>query len=124
MAAFTAFDNSDSDFGYDFSPEEERLLIQLASANHNPAPVLRDFDDAASVIDSVPGKTDSVAGDHAATFELDGSVRAQPVHDGQTTSTGLPALESAAALPSPLSLNEDISYPDRKWQTTVNKCRD
>jgi hypothetical protein len=73
MAALLASDN-DSDFGYDFSAEEEALLIELAGATSThprpsagagaeTSPTSASLPSAASVIDSVPGKTESVAGD-------------------------------------------------------------
>lgn len=87
MAVLVASD-SDSEFGYDFSPEEEQLLLQLGSQNgasshvdpacHSRAPATVNeilvSGTSIAAIDCVPGKTDSVFGDDASTSLEDASL--------------------------------------------------
>lgn len=101
MATLIAPD-TDSDFGYDFSPEEEQLLLQLASSDPATA-----RDETSAVIDAVPGKTDSIAGD---------------IEDAYTPGLGqrLASQSGGGAFrvpgddaPPAVSLNEDVRYPNR-----------
>lgn len=57
--------DSDSDFGYDFSVEEEELLAQLTSANPTaPRQQSPPQDAKLAVIDSVPGRSDKFVTRH------------------------------------------------------------
>ena len=92
--------DNESDYGYDFSPEDEEALIQLAS--------LQDFcaetgqTGSNSVIDALPGKTDSVAGDDVGDVDRN----FPPAECSRAPQAG------ARSLPSPVSLAEDVSYPN------------
>ena len=118
--ALAALD-SDSEFGYDFSVEEEELLLQLAAKNPQPLhpPNYQskfDIKDKATLaIDSVPGKTESIFGDdHIENDNLQTSgsestetlrfhTEKRPVNSAPSN---LPTLAPAA------SIDQDISYPD------------
>ena len=109
--------DSDSEFGYDFSPEDEEALIQLASAD--PTPATRHQPAATSVIDAVPGKTESVAGDDVAILnDVRTHAPGTHAHRGLISTAGDPArarrgqAAQAQTLPSPVSLNQDVAYPD------------
>lgn len=54
-------DDSDEDFGYDFSPDEEQLLLQLASASPTIASVAKQQHHAATTIDSLPEKETDIS---------------------------------------------------------------
>lgn len=104
MAASLAQD-SDSDFGYDFSAEEEELLIQLAS-NPRAAPV-----SGTAVIDTVPGKTDVISGEHAAILQSS-SVALELQLQNDPTSRAIPPEVESRDLGSLAALDADVSYPD------------
>lgn len=102
--------DSDSDFGYDFSVEEEELLAQLASANPTaPRQQSPPQDAKLAVIDSVPGRSDKFVtkGGTAEPRDLPalGLESPQPRYE-QTPATFAPA--SSATQPS-----KDVWYPDR-----------
>lgn len=106
--------DSDSEFGYDFSPEDEELLLQLASPGG--AVPIRTAAGTASAIPAVPTRVDVARHRHAI---VDGPYR----HRNRTADAPSPApgaIQAAAQnvprappLPSPVSLDEDIVYPDR-----------
>lgn len=96
--------DSDSDYGYDLSPEDEEALNQLASTYDIP------------VIDAIPSKTDSVAGDDldfddAFLFE-DSAFQSITSRLGDNLRRSEDHTSHAQPLPSPVSLIEDIKYPD------------
>lgn len=112
MAALLTID-SDSEFGYDFTPEDEEALILLASAD--PTPATRHPPAATSVIDAVPGKTDSIAGDDVAILDNARThVPKKYANRGPLTDPGARGDKAAQSriLPSPVSLNQDVTYPD------------
>lgn len=108
--------DSESDYGYDFSPEDEEALIQLASIHDSCADTGQTGPN--SVIDALPGKTDSVAGDDIGDVDRDipqdeCSRQRQPGARISHTAGGAEEQAiHARSLPSPVSLAEDISYPD------------
>ncbi|KND90006.1 Exonuclease V [Tolypocladium ophioglossoides CBS 100239] len=121
MAASETLD-SDSDYGYDFTPEEELQLIQLAaeaSAGLAQASQSRSFRRETSVavaISSIPEQTDDLVGDnsalgarHAVAHGLEGyeTAVAHERRPGQNT-TAVPPF----GMPSPVSLHADVTYPD------------
>lgn len=105
-------DDSDSEFGYDFTPEDEQLLLQLASPPvSTTAPVA--VNPAIRAIDTVPGRTEvirsgseDVWGHHCAHGHF-------PPSDAIVSV--LPPEVESRCMPSPLPLGEDISYPDRRY---------
>lgn len=109
--------DSDDEFDYDFSAEEEELLLQLASKNPaHPAQqsVFEEGNYAKLAIDSVPGQTESVFGDD----NLDrgetrpfGSGGAQAVQH-QNNQLATSALPKVPVLEPPASSDQDVSYPD------------
>lgn len=121
MAALLSLDlESDSEFGYDFSPEDEEALIQLASVNSHPA--TRRAPDIGTVIDSVPGKTESISGDKNAPLHAERNHTYAHGHRGPPSRDSAPTVCASRAtaaqsaqprsLPSPVSLHEDVAYPD------------
>ena len=132
MAAALTSD-SDGEFGYDFSPEEEQFMWQLASPDSiaadtslSPAahpgltvPLTEGTGNGAAV-DLVPGKTESIDGDggvtkfqHARPLELVASLPPRaaaadhraPLDGTQPRSVSLPQI----------SLLKDVQYPNRKF---------
>ncbi|KAF4976997.1 hypothetical protein FZEAL_6417 [Fusarium zealandicum] len=102
MAAVLMTQDSDNEFGYDFSAEEEELLLQLTS-NKNPSAAQHNARIAA--IDAVPGRTDSLLGQDVS-FDV---TNPAPV--------GLGGIQAAAPRLSglqtpPAALGQDIFYPD------------
>lgn len=119
----TSFNSgSDSEFDFDFSPEEEQLLLQLAS--NTPAGATRLGESSLSiVIDSVPGKTDSVAGDDTTVDFKDG----RDHRLGDRVASGPEGAEDVSRLPAlspPLPLHEDVSYPNRTSGTHKKTSQD
>jgi exonuclease V len=105
--------DSDNEFGYDFSAEEEELLLQLSAENNN---VTNNAEIAA--IDSVPERHDSVHPQNVA----DGTSSTSGVDRLQTGSTNnlyrgkaFHQLDTSSGVPTPppaLSSIEDVLYPD------------
>lgn len=58
MAA-TQIDDSDSDFGYDFTPEDEQLLLQLGSRS-GPSAAPSTVNAVGGILDAVPGRTEII----------------------------------------------------------------
>ncbi|KAF7553441.1 hypothetical protein G7046_g7096 [Stylonectria norvegica] len=107
---------SDGEFDYDFSAEEEHLLLQLASNHPDSHPLQAPpRDDAILAKDSVPGKSESVFGDGG---DFDFKNLAAGSGSSQTTRPGTSKLldKAAQSEQTPLSpgasINQDISYPD------------
>lgn len=129
MAALLNHD-SDSEFGYDFTSEDEALLIQLASTEPNPAAAgPRPGVTRTSVIDTVPARTDSDCGHDVATFRnarndaprnRDGSrvLLRGPSHGAEAGLETQPRI-----LPTPVSLDEDVTYPDCMSPPGTNRCQ-
>ncbi|KAM0439050.1 hypothetical protein ACHAQK_006537 [Fusarium lateritium] len=109
--------DSDNEFGYDFSAEEEELLFQLASEKDGlVAP--RD-NERLKAIDAVPGRTDNLLG-HDSAAEI-GSTAAPGLERLQSAQTSnlyrgqaFHLREASSGLPTPPtgSSVEDVSYPD------------
>lgn len=110
----------ESDFDYDFSPEEEQLLLQLASntpaTQPLPEPVPEEPNPRVAV-DLVPGKTDSIADDEAALALLDASSHGLDQHLAPS------AIGEALQVTreDTLTLNEDVRYPNCICHST--KCK-
>ncbi|KAF5677056.1 exonuclease V [Fusarium denticulatum] len=104
--------DSDNEFGYDFSAEEEELLLQLSAENNN---VPNNAEIVA--IDSVPERHDSLHPQNVA-----GGTSTSGVDRLQTESTNnlyrgkaFHQLDTSSGLPTPppaLSSIEDVLYPD------------
>ena len=117
--------DDESDFGYDFSAEEEQLLIQLAtqapSSDQRESP-LRPDDKSSVTIDSLPGRTESVISD-AALHELENTY--VPMLGTGVVSFPDTGAQAAAAEPrlrttSPSdSAGKDIIYPDCMYSSHV-----
>ncbi|KAM0563436.1 hypothetical protein ACHAPJ_001157 [Fusarium lateritium] len=111
--------DSDNEFGYDFSVEEEELLFQLASENNTPAP---QHNAKISAIDAVPGRTENLLGQDVVA-EI-GNTSAFGLDNLQTASMGSLyneqrrdqrfEREESSCLPTPPAISsvEDIFYPD------------
>ena len=114
--------DSDNEFGYDFSVEEEELLFQLASENNTPAP---QHNAKISAIDAVPGRTENLLGQDVVA-EI-GNTSAFGLDNLQTASMGSLyneqrrdqrfEREESSCLPTPPAISsvEDIFYPDCTW---------
>ncbi|KPM45345.1 hypothetical protein AK830_g1209 [Neonectria ditissima] len=108
--------DSDSEFGYDFSVEEEDLLIQLASNNPTtprlpPPPPPPDV--KLAVIDSVPGRTDHFVKqdvvEEQKRLPASGIARTGMAYSKQIAAR-IPQLPPASAAPH----GKDVYYPDLK----------
>lgn len=106
-------EDSDDDFGYDFSPDEELALAQLASCSSiapltvNPPPQ-QTAHQTAALIDSVPQKTLS-----------------QPSENHETNYTSLVSGETLFPAPHsiPASVHDaTISYPNCMYSERVHDC--
>lgn len=96
------FLDSDDEFGYDLSVDDEQALLQLSSNQPDP---LHGASDLSTVIDSLPSRTDTIStGSIATSGTRQNAARARLPSDT--------ALDQAEALPSPESLDEDVRYPD------------
>lgn len=122
MAATILATDSDSDFGYDLTLEDEEALFQIASSTDpNSAPRLTPLpsDPASAKIDSVPGRTESLAGDDVAPLS-----ELAPAYELGRQEAGLGLAwskhhkldrEAPRGLPTPASLQQvDLKYPDRE----------
>lgn len=114
--------DSDDEFDYDFSAEEEQLLLQLGSKNPVPPvqqPSLEKDNYAKLAIDSVPGQTERVFGDddfdrgHPRTLGS-GSAQTSQSHHNMLAISALPKVPG---LEPPASFDQDVSYPDCTWST-------
>ncbi|POR35847.1 Exonuclease V [Tolypocladium paradoxum] len=113
--------DSDSDYGYDFTPEEELQLIQLAaeaSASVSADAQSRAFRRDTSVtvaIDSIP-ETEDIVGDDSALRARHAAAHVLESHATAVAHGRQPGQDTTAApqsgVPSPVSLNADVSYPD------------
>ena len=100
--------DSDDEFGYDFSVEEEELLLQLTS--HKDAPAPQQHQANTTAIDAQDGR-------------LFGQVEARnrPTlgHDDIQASREAAFARASLPTPPPLSstavLNQEVFYPDRTW---------
>jgi exonuclease V len=109
--------DSDNEFGYDFSLEEEELLFQLASENNNN--IAPQNNARLAAIDAVPGRTDHLleqdgvcTAGNASSYALDRPQTRQTsdLYRGQAfnqreVSSGLPTPPAASSI-------EDVLYPD------------
>ncbi len=113
MAALLSPD-SDDEFGYNFSLEDEEALIQLAS--NKPSASTSQPPKVKSVIDAVPAVTETPDGnrDVVASNTTRAIEPQEPWVEGHAQPPGHPiALEQQPALlPSPVSLYEDVAYPN------------
>lgn len=104
--------DSDSEFGYDFSAEEEELLLQLAASQSPAVPRTQlpppTNDAKLAVIDAVPGQSDSSVGRYephrvaSPAFSLDSLQTEYRVQDGP------PTIVSQAS-----SSHQTVCYPDQ-----------
>jgi hypothetical protein len=111
-------DDQDSDFGYDFSPDEEQLLLQLAS---NGPPLLQtasslDENKTDTLIDALPAKADPITEANQASSHAENVTSAPDVVS--TTALGE---TTADAITHSLSLSVpscgQVSYPDCMYCT-------
>lgn len=114
--------DSDNEFGYDFSAEEEELLFQLASKKDGL--VAPPSNEKLSAIDAVPGRTDSLLGhDVAAEIRSTATPDMEHLQSAQTSNRNLyrgqafHLREASSGLPTPPtgSSVEDVCYPDCTW---------
>lgn len=118
MAALqTAGDESDSDFGYDFTPEDEQLLLQLSS-NAAHVSALPSATSVTGVIDTVPGRTEIITS-RSATDSNHKNV-ATIVHRDDNVPSILPPEVQPRSIASPLALSEDVAYPDCMWPNRLS----
>lgn len=112
--------DSDNEFGYDFSAEEEELLFQLASEKDGL--VAPRSNERLSAIDAVPGRTDRLLS-HDVANDI-GSTPAPGLEHLQSAQTGnlyrgqaFHLREASSGLPTPPtgSSIDDVSYPDCTW---------
>lgn len=111
MAALTYLD-SDDEFGYDLSVEDEETLLQLTGDNTAPR---RATPDLSSVIDSVPSKAGTIAAGTNTAPVRGQELRRRDDRPATTRIPSDPAVDLGVpveALPSPVSLDEDVTYPD------------
>ena len=112
MAAIAKSD-TDSEFGYDFTAEEEELLLQLGS---DPIP------SSAGAIDVVPEQTNIIVPpDDAANIAKYG-LASPTLQDfvpkpppPETVMEGVSIATESIALPSPVSDSSEVSYPNRMY---------
>ncbi|KAF4995805.1 hypothetical protein FGRMN_4867 [Fusarium graminum] len=120
--------DSDSEFGYDFSIEEEELLFQLATEKDNLA--ASQTDTKLSALDAVPGRTDSllshdVAAEIASTSTLGPERLQSPPASNLYRGQAFHQLEASSGLPTPPAAPsvEDVLYPDLSKALTSLKSR-
>ncbi|KAI6759390.1 hypothetical protein HG530_010070 [Fusarium avenaceum] len=120
--------DSDNEFGYDFSAEEEELLFQLASKKDGL--VAPPSNERLSAIDAVPGRTDSLLG-HDVAAEI-GSTAAPGLEHLQSAQTSnlyrgqaFHLREASSGLPTPPtgSSVKDVCYPDLSKALTNLKSK-
>jgi hypothetical protein len=109
MASFsTTNGDGDSDFGYDFTPEDEQSLLQLGS-NLTP---LQAPSAVTNAVDTVPGRTAT-----ATNYDLGDSkpldIRAYTCLNDSGQGAVAPEVASRGLLSS-AALGEDISGPNRR----------
>jgi hypothetical protein len=110
--------DSDSDISLGISAEEEEeLLLRLAS--QFPPPSLTPTDPAL-VVDTLPRKLDTISGrDAVEKIEkalAPGTPKPVAVTHSSALSHNPAALANSEELPSPFSIQQDISYPNREWR--------
>ncbi|KAJ3527981.1 hypothetical protein NM208_g10435 [Fusarium decemcellulare] len=113
MAAAVMTLDSDNEFDYDFSAEEEELLFQLASEKNNPATPHQNA--AIPVIDAVPARRDVSLGQHvAAAIEARNTATLgfSSVQASRFSPDALSGLPTPPPVSSAAVLNEEIFYPD------------
>ncbi|KAF5655798.1 exonuclease v [Fusarium heterosporum] len=120
--------DSDNEFGYDFSVEEEELLFQLATEKDNVA--ASQTDTKLLALDAVPGKTESLLShDVAAEIESTSTLGPERLQSPPTSNLyrGQPLhqLEASSGLPTPPAASsvEDVLYPDLSKALTSLKSR-
>jgi exonuclease V len=106
--------DSDNEFGYDFSAEEEELLLQLSAEKNNTA---HPNNTKIAVIDSVPERRNNLHPQN-----VTGATSTDGVDRLQTESTNslyrgkaFHQLDASSGLPTPppaVSSIEDVLYPD------------
>ena len=114
-------DDQDSDFGYDFSPDEEQLLLQLAS---NAAPLLQttssfDENETSALIDALPAKADPVTEANQASSAAQNVASAPDARGAVSTATlgetTGDAIAHSLSLPAPPC--GQVSYPNCMYCT-------
>ena len=106
-------DDNDSDFGYDFTPEDEQLLLQLGS-DLTPGQASLDV---ANAVDTVPGKTAiTTRPGPEDSYLLD--IRAQSCFDDSGNGALPPEVGSEETL-SPLTLGTDMLSPTRRYSLAL-----
>ncbi|KAF7542257.1 hypothetical protein G7Z17_g11736 [Cylindrodendrum hubeiense] len=117
--------DSDSEFGYDFSVEEEELLAQFASdhptAPRQPPPPR---DSKLAAIDSVPGRSEHnvVSGDVTAEprhLPALGLEDAKPAHSVDRTPATVADMPDLPPAPSAIPHAKDVWYPDLRGALSV-----
>lgn len=115
--------DDDSDFGYNLSPEDEDLLLDLASQSQPRHPADLSLDAVAHgdvVIDAVPGKTQVIVGDAAAALSSGSNA---PLVARENSSTGaIPPEVESRDLPSPFAFGNSTAYPDCTSSSLHREC--
>lgn len=101
-------DDSDEDFGYDFSPDEEQLLLQLASASPTVAAVVQQQHHAAATIDSLPEKETGVSP------EVSRLKNEPPSDDVAVLADTAVGQNWSADDAMPPKVHDSVAYPNRK----------
>jgi hypothetical protein len=106
MAAVASHDDeSDSDFGYDFTVEDEQLLLQLTAGPVSPS-VPVPLNDVTGAIDQVPDRTEILISE---------SPKSSTNGGAQGTTVGvLPPEVESRDMPSPIPIGDTVACPDRK----------
>lgn len=97
--------DSDDEFGYDLSIEDEQALFQLSSDR-------LDTSDPSVTIDSVPSRTHTISSGASTAPGNTHYVQSQGYHDAATFPSDPIRLLQAGACASPVSLDENVTYPD------------
>lgn len=104
--------DSDDEFGYDFSVEEEELLLQLTSHQDAPAPPQPQQANI-TVIDAPDGRLRGQA--------VAQEARNRPalghgdIQASREASYARPSLPTPPPLSSAAILEQEVFYPDRTW---------
>lgn len=107
-------DDSDEDFGYDFSPDEEQLLLQLASASPTIASVTQLQHQAAATIDSLPEKETGVSA------EVPTLKNELSSNDGAALADTTVDQNWSVDDAMPPQVDDSVAYPNRKRTNVQN----
>ena len=99
------FLDSDSDFGYDLSAEDEQTLLQLTSSTLVTSTLN-------AAIDSVPERTDTISTRTAAATRRGDDTPHENDAEAVFAQTTSHSPTRPMSLPSPELLDGDVTYPD------------